>query len=119
MLAKTGDNPEGTEQATSADVEKKIPPRVLQKLMKDIRIGQDDIDSVRGTMGSAVAKATEKYSFNKKMFGWIRQLDRMSPEKLNDNLADHEYMLDASGLNERAKNAQRLPIEDRGGAEEE
>ena len=53
------------------------------------------------------------------MFGWIRQLDRMSPEKLNDNLADLEYMLDASGLNERAKNAQRLPIEDRGGAEEE
>jgi len=108
MLAKTGDT---TEQATADEIQKRISPTAIKKLLKDLRSRQDDIDNISGQMGQAVAKATEKVNLNRKMFGWIRQLDRMPPEKLAVNIDDFMHMLDISGLNERAASAQRLPIE--------
>ena len=64
----------------------------------------------------AVAAVTEKYHLDKKMLSWIRQLAKMSPETLADKLAHFEYLLDVSGLNDRAKSAQRLGLGDEGGA---
>lgn len=114
MLAK---NEQATENATAVEVEKKISGAKLKALLKAQRSGQDDIDEIKGKMGKPVAEAVEKYNLNTKMFGWIKQLDRMAPERLADNIDDFLHMLDASGLSDRAKTAQRLPIEDGGEAE--
>ena len=63
-----------------------------------------------------IAAVTEKYHLDKQMLGWVRQLLRMSPEKLADKLAHFEYLCDISGLTDRAKSAQRLGLGDEGGA---
>jgi hypothetical protein len=116
MLAK---NEDGTEQVKGSETEKKIPPRVLQKYLKDMTSHQGRIDEVRGEMGSLTEKTNEKYTVNKKAMGWIKQLWKMTPEKLADVLDDLNYMLDASGLNDKASSAQRLPMGDGREDEEE
>lgn len=116
MLARTTAN-DATEAATADELEKKIPAKVLKDYLKAARTCTGEIDTIRDKLGKATGKLSEKYTVNSKMLGWIKQLDKMPAEKLADNLADLEYMLDVSGLNDRAKSAQRLPIEEAGGEE--
>jgi hypothetical protein len=103
---------DGTEQVTSGETEKVISGPKLKRLLKNQRTGQDDMDSIRGRMGSEIALAVEKDNLDKKMFGWIKQLDRMSPEKLAYHLPNLLYMLDVSGINDRAEEAPKMPLND-------
>jgi hypothetical protein len=110
------------DEETGTDAAKRINAKACKALLKDLRSGQDDIDEVKGSMGGKVNAAIEKYNLNKKMFGWIRQFDRMTPERLADNYDDFLHLMDVSGLAERAKQAQRLALEeapkdDEGGAD--
>ena len=107
-MAKTGHD--GTEQVLGSEVEKMRPGK-LKKLLKEQRAGQNDMDEIRGSMGSAIATAVEKDNLDKKMFGWLKQLDRMTPEKLAYHLPNLFYMIDASGIGDRAQQAQKLALE--------
>ena len=53
------------------------------------------------------------------MLSWIRQLAKMPAEKLADKLAHFEYLLDISGLADRAKSAQRMDLGDDGADKDE
>ena len=108
-MAKTGHD--GTEQVPGSEVEKMISASKLKKLLKEQRAGQIDMDEIRGSMGSAIATAVEKDNLDKKMFGWLKQLDRMTPEKLAYHLPNLFYMIDASGIGDRAQQAQKLALE--------
>lgn len=111
MLAKSGDTQEqGTEAVRPSEVQQKISAPALKKLLKLLEAKQEKIDELTGEIGGEIAKIVEKKNVNKKMLGWIRQLNRMTPEKLADNLDDFNDMLDKSGLNDRAASAQRLPM---------
>jgi len=101
-----------TEDATGSEVTKMISGTKLKKLLRDQRTGQDSMDEIRGTMGNAVKQVVEKDNLDKKMFGWVKQLDRMTPEKLAYHLPNFLYMLDASGLSARAEDAKKLPLGD-------
>jgi hypothetical protein len=119
-MAKRGEDETdeaGHEQVTEREIQKQIPPKRFKDLLKTLDRSQDEIDEIKGAMGGAVAAVTEKYHLDKKMLSWIRQLAKMSPETLADKLAHFEYLLDISGLSDRAKSAQRLGLgDDEGGA---
>lgn len=117
-MAKDKTGPDGTEQVTAAEVEKNIPPKKLKELLNNLDRAQEDIDELRGGMGGVMTAAVEKYHLDKKMIGWIRQLRRLSAEKLADKLAKFNYYLDASGLSDKAKSAQRLPLDEEAGEAE-
>ena len=108
-MAKTGHD--STEQVSGSEVEKMISASKLKKLLKEQRAGQNDMDEIRGSMGNAIATAVEKDNLDKKMFGWLKQLDRMTPEKLAYHLPNLFYMIDASGIGDRAQQAQKLALE--------
>lgn len=91
----------------------------IKKLLSKLRGHQDNIDEQKGSMGGAVNAAVEKFNLNKKMFGWIRWLNKLSPEKLATNLDDLDQLLDVSGLNERAMSVPKLPLPTEGEAEKE
>jgi len=110
MLAR-GEATDGTEQAKGSEVEKKINAVAMKKLLKDYRSADSDIDQLRLRRDGVVDKVIEKFNVNTKMLGWIKQLDKMTPEKLADNIDDFLHMFDVSGLRERAESAQRLPME--------
>jgi hypothetical protein len=110
MAEKVGDD--GTEQVTEREMQKQIPPKKFKELLNKLDQAEDDMEELRGGMGGAITAVTEKYHLDKQILGWIRKLRRMSPEKLADKLAHFEYLLDISGLSDRAKSAQRLGLGD-------
>ena len=114
MLARS-ETTDGTEKVKSSEIEKRINAKAMKDLLKGYRSADSDIDQIRLRRDGVVDKIIEKFHVNTKMLGWIKQLDKMTPEKLADNLDDFLHMLDVSGLKDRADSAQRLPIEDGAG----
>ena len=119
-MAKRGGDEEvdeaGHEQVTEREMQKQVPAKRFKELLGKLSRGQDEIDEIKSAMGGDISAVTEKYHLDKQMLGWVRQLLRMSPEKLADKLAHFEYLCDISGLTDRAKSAQRLGLGDEGGA---
>jgi len=99
--------------------DRRISAGKLKKLMSECRSATADMDELRSGIGGKISAAVEKENLNKKMFGWIRQLDNMTPEKLAANLDDFNHMLDISGLNARAASAPRLRLDAQGEEEED
>lgn len=87
-----------------------IAEQTLKKLLRSQKGHKDDVDEIVGTMRSEIANAVENNHLNKKIFGWIKQLDKMEPEKLALMLDDLEHYLDISGLNKRASDVQDLDL---------
>lgn len=77
----------------------------LKQLLAADRRADHDIGELVGQRGEAIAQAVEKHNLNKRVYGIIKKLDRLPPEKLKIDLDDLEHMLDASGLRERAESA--------------
>ncbi len=84
---------------------KAITGKQLKALLAECRGYKNDMDEIAGNMGSAIKEAVDKKKLDKKMFNWVRQLDKMEPEKLAMHLANLDYYLDISGLIARAKTA--------------
>ena len=120
MLSKTpATEVDQTEAAKPSEVQKKVPATALKKYLKDMRAGQSDVDEVSGRMGQLTSNLTNKYSVNRQALSLIKRLDKKEPEKLADFLDDFLYMLDISGLSDRAKTAPRLLGDEGSGSEEE
>ena len=107
--------PDAEEQQAAAG--KQIGARAFRALLKSCRQSKSEIEEISGAMGAEVKDAVEKFGLNRKAFGWIRQLDRMPPEKLAIFLDDFEHYLKISGLTRRAESAPSFDVD--GGAEEE
>lgn len=95
------------------------PAPVLKKLLKDSRELGNDVEKISEGYGLAVRAAVDKKHLHKKAYNTIRSLDRMTPEKLADFMEHFDYYFEASGLEERAKAAERLPMGDKVGGEKQ
>jgi hypothetical protein len=101
--------PEGA--ATGKDVSKMITAVALDRILKLDKRTKGQQAELAGELGSEIAKAVERFGTNRKALGIIRTLNRMEPEKLADFLDHFDYMLDVSGLEKRAEQVQRLPMD--------
>ena len=67
--------------------------------------------SLAGTFGEKIANAVEHDRLHLKAFRSVVAEDRMEPDKLAEFYDAQEYYRDVLGLNERAKSAPRLAID--------
>ena len=113
-----------TEAVKPSEVLTMITPKVLASILALDKRTKTAQSELAGELGQKIANACERFGTNRKALGVIRQLNRMEPEKLADFLDHLDYMLDISGLEDRAAQVQRLPMgdapgdDDEGGADE-
>lgn len=98
------------ENVKGSEVTGMITKSVLGNILTLDKRTKRQQSELAGEIGSAVAKAVERFGTNRKALGIIRTLNRMEPEKLADFLDHFDYMLDISGLEDRAATVQRLPV---------
>lgn len=104
---------DGTELATEEDVTKVIG----KKQLKDLLSLLDDIDDTTAESRKKATDAVEDLRVNKHVHvdkwavGVIRYLRKLTTEKMADKIDVLEYYLDASGLTDKAKKVQRLPLD--------
>lgn len=89
----------------------------IVSLLRTNRTAAESMDEIRQSLGGTMADAVENHGLHKKAFGWVKQLDRMSPEKINDLLGHFLFYIQARSGNapsilDRALTAQRLPTGD-------
>src|SRR5271156_2813456 len=111
-------NEDQTERAKSSDVTKLISAGLLRRLLKSQDGQQDQLDSlkesastIKSAMGEDIKKYQTKHSLDKAMFAFVRKLYKMSDERLAYHLPNLTYYLEASGIDERARNAPPLPMD--------
>jgi hypothetical protein len=84
----------------------------IKSLLSVKRQATENMNEIKDSLGGTVADAVENHGLHKKAFGWIGQLDKMSPEKIHDTMMHFLYYYEASGLQARAASAPRLPTGD-------
>ena len=95
----------GTEEAAQ------IGEKKLRQLLKEAKSASQDAHEITSSLGGKIASAVENDHLHKKAFATLRMLDKMTPEKLADYWDTLLYYMDISGLDERAKSAPRLSLE--------
>ena len=112
-MGKTGDS--GHEEVTEDEVTRPITPKQLKDLLKVRDEARDDTAEARKKVGDAIEKLRmEKHvHVDKWALGIIEHLRGIeTTEKMADKIDILLYYLDASGLTDRAKKAQRLDLGD-------
>ena len=113
MANKTGENNE--EMVTEEEVTRPITPKQLKDLLKVRDEARDDTAEARKKVGDAIEKLRmEKHvHVDKWALGVVEHLRGIeTTEKMADKIDILLYYLDASGLTDRAKKAQRLDLGD-------
>lgn len=106
---------------TTLAVIQQIPPpeaapaasRIVS-LLRSSRTAAESMDEIRQSQGGILSDAITNHGLHKKAFGWAKQLDRMSPEKINEQISHFLFYIQARASNgasilDRALSAQRLP----------
>jgi phosphatidylserine/phosphatidylglycerophosphate/cardiolipin synthase-like enzyme len=83
--------------------------RKVRELLNVNRSASDNMDEIRSALGGTMQDAYQNHSVHKKAFGWIKQMDKMSAEKLHDLMGHFLYYYNVSGLKQRAESAPRMP----------
>lgn len=108
------------ESVKGSEVTGMITKSVLNGILATDKRTKKAQSELAGEIGQKVADAVERFGTNRKALSVIRSLNRMEPEKLAEFLDHLDYMLDISGLEERAATVQRLPMgDDLGDAEQQ
>ena len=113
MANKTGENNE--EMVTEEEVTKPITPSQLKALLKVRDEARDEAAEARAKVNEAIEKLRmEKHvHVDKWALGVVEHLRGIeTTEKMADKIDILLYYLDASGLTDRAKKAQRLDLGD-------
>ena len=113
MGSKTGDS--GHEEVTEDEVTKPITPAQLKALLKVRDEARDETAEARKKVNDAIEKLRmEKHvHVDKWALGVVEHLRGIeTTEKMADKIDILLYYLDASGLTDRAKKAQRLDLGD-------
>lgn len=108
--AKAQPAPKPQQAVTGKDVTGMITKSVLNDILVTDKRVKKNQGELAGELGSKIASAVERFGTNRKALGIIRTLNRMEPEKIADFLDHFDYMLDISGIEERAAAVQRLPV---------
>lgn len=109
-------NPRGAKNGDQAEPPSAPPvllptPAKLKSLMKQHRDAKANLTDIASDLSTATRGMVENNHLHVKAFNMCKALDRMSPEKLAE-WADHFFpYYDMLGLADRAKTAQRLPLE--------
>lgn len=108
--AKTKPEPKTTEAVKPSETRKVIPATALQSLLRTMFKAKNDISTMAGELGTEIKNVTNKYHFSRPILKILARLNTLPPEKLRIELEDLEHGLEASGLNDRAKDAPALPF---------
>lgn len=98
-----------SQPAQTARPERAPSERKVKDLLRLNRTASENMDEIRSSLGGTMADAVENHGLHKKAFGWVKQLDKMSPEKIHDLMQHFGYYYDVSGIRARAESAPRLP----------
>jgi hypothetical protein len=109
------------ETVTAKDVTSMIPAAVLKSILAKDKTTKKTQSELAGELGQKIADAVDRFGTNRKALATIRMLNRMEPEKVADYLDHLEYMLDISGIEDKAVDArkERLPMGDTPGEVED
>lgn len=94
-------------------------PAKLKSLLALNRTAKENMNEIKDSLGGTMSDATENHGLHKKAFGWVKQLDGMSPEKINDLLTHFAYYIDVTGIEARGNSAQPHPALVEGEREED
>lgn len=122
MPRRSRSAPVVTTPATSAPVPRRVPERAtsrakVRSLLALNRTATENLSEVRDALNGAMTDAVQNHHLMKGPFGWIKKLDKMSPEKIRDWVDGFLYYYEVSGIEERANSAPRLPIDEEPEAE--
>lgn len=101
-----------TEAVKPSEVLTMVPKGPLMSLLALDKRTKKQQQELGGELGSKVGDICERYGTNRKALAVIRTLNRMEPEKIADFLDHLDYLLDVSGIEERASKVERLPLGD-------
>ena len=110
--APEADKPEAVKPG---EVLQMVPEKPLLALLALDKRTKKQQSELAGEIGQKVGEICERYGTNRKALSVIRTLNRMEPEKLADFLDHFDYLLDVSGLEKRAADVQRLPLNEPAG----
>jgi hypothetical protein len=99
MLAKT-------------ETAKQISGNKLRKLIKAKNGAKKQTREINGSVGGQISDAVENENLDKVAFSMASRLEAMSPEKLWTTLPALLYYIDELGLEEKAKSAPPLPVDE-------
>jgi hypothetical protein len=114
-MAKDKVGEDGTEQVTEQEIIRPITPGQLKTLLKVRDEARDETAEARKKVNDAIEKLRmEKHvHVDKWALGIVEQLRQIeTTEKMADKIDILMYYLDASGLTDKAKKAQRLDLGD-------
>jgi len=113
---KSAKSKKKAKQTTMTDVDARavIPVAALKSLMAEYRKMRKNSGALASGYASSVSTAVERYNLNKKALSLINWLDGREDEQIKDFLDQLDYLLDISGVDERAKRVLALPLEERG-----
>lgn len=108
--AKKTPKTEKPEAVKPSEVLTMVPAGPLNSLLALDKRTKKAQSELAGEIGQKVGEICERYGTNRKALAIIRTLNRMEPEKLADFLDHFDYLLGVSGLEKRAEQVQRLPL---------
>ncbi len=82
----------------------------IKALLRSGRSLKESLDELTSAHSAEVREAVDKKHLHKKAFNMIKALDRLTPEKLADCMEHFDSYYTSSGLEDREKSAQRLPM---------
>jgi hypothetical protein len=106
MLART--------EKTGTQAARKKSAARLKALIKAGDDAKTQTSEINGAFGSRVNEAVDKHGLDKTAFRIVRQLNRLSPEKLNSTLPNLLAYIDDLELEDKAASAPGLGIEGEG-----
>lgn len=101
------------------DVEQLINAKQLRSLLASDDTHKEEIDGVVGSLREKIAYAVKHHHLDKKAYGYTKQFNRMSAEKLADLWPRLLAYMDMAGLMERIDSVERLPLGDDAETEDE
>lgn len=105
------------ENVKGSEVDGMITKSALAAILKTEKRTKEQQALLTEEVGIKIADAIRKFGTNRKALATIRMLNRMEPEAQSDYLDHLDYMLDISGIEERAAAVHRLPMGDAPGEE--
>jgi len=89
------------------------PGTFLKSLLAECRGFAKNAESHIGSMRERIAYGKEKKNLNTGVFGWLRKMDRMEPEKASEWHYTYLAYLESSGILAKIDAVERLPLGDK------
>ena len=114
-MAKNGGSEDGTEHTTAEEVLKPLNDTRMKEILKARRTARDDRKHINTELAKKISEVVgDKFYLDRTMLPTVEKLFNMKDERLAYHLDNLLFMLDVSGISDRAKKIARLPLAEGG-----